>query len=95
MELNKIISCRKGKMIDLILIFQLVVQILLVIKLVVVKFMSPNLILLLTPSEGSSFECLMPLLYKRMHDPNWEIRDSCVEAVTVFAELADTSKFYH
>lgn len=68
----------------------LAVQTLLLIKLCILNFLSPNLALLMSPLEGSSFECLMPLLYKRLHDPNWEIRDSCVEVVTVIAELADT-----
>lgn len=56
--------------------------------------MSPHLALLTNKVEGTSFDCLVPLLYKRLHDPNWEIRDSCVEVVTVIADLADSSKYF-
>ncbi|KAK6643019.1 hypothetical protein RUM43_004522 [Polyplax serrata] len=82
------ITCELLKNTDLPCI--VVVQILLLVKLAIINNMSLDLAFLLNDTENSSLKCLLPLLYKHMHNPSWEIRDSCIEVITTITGLAES-----
>ncbi|KAL0279262.1 UNVERIFIED_CONTAM: hypothetical protein PYX00_000864 [Menopon gallinae] len=66
------------------------VQTLSLIKLAISNFMAPNLVLLINDVKGTSFDYLLKNLYNKLHDQNWEVRDSCVEVIGIIAELSDS-----
>lgn len=50
-----------------------------VCKLAIHNFMPPNLVLLV--ETDSNMNEIGPTLFKRLHDPNWEVRDSVLENI--------------
>ncbi|XP_047107452.1 uncharacterized protein LOC124776482 [Schistocerca piceifrons] len=48
---------------------------------VLVSFMPPNLALLVVPVKDSSINNLGPVVRQRLHDVNWEVRDSALEVL--------------
>ncbi|XP_026271970.1 uncharacterized protein LOC113202106 isoform X5 [Frankliniella occidentalis] len=68
----------------------LVVQALQLIKLCIENFMPPNLALLTNSLSGTSLDHLGPLIYKRLHDPHWEVRDSSLEVLLTLATISHT-----
>lgn len=59
-------------------------------KLAIENFMPPNLVLLVD-SESHMSE-VGATLYKRLHDPNWEIQDSVLEVLNTIAVISEHSK---
>ncbi|XP_072931686.1 uncharacterized protein [Epargyreus clarus] len=59
-----------------------------VITLTVKKFLPPNLSLLLETKPGSCMHELGKLIYMKMHDYNWEVRDSALELLLVCTEIS-------
>ncbi|XP_066588058.1 uncharacterized protein [Prorops nasuta] len=57
-----------------------------VCKLAIHNFMPPNLALLV--DSDSHMNELGPVLYKRLHDPNWEVRDSVLEVLSTIAIIS-------
>ncbi|VVC86569.1 unnamed protein product [Leptidea sinapis] len=57
------------------------------------KFLHPNLSLLLDTKPGSSLHVIGKLMYLKMHDLNWEIRDSALELLLVCTEISFISKY--
>lgn len=55
--------------------------------------MAPTLALLLNKMECSGLEELGPTIAKKLHDPQWEVRDSALELLQSVAEMAKCSKF--
>lgn len=53
--------------------------------------MPPNLALLV--NGESHMNNIGPTLYKRLHDGNWEVRDSALEVLHVIANISETSKY--
>lgn len=41
---------------------------------------------------GSEMQKLGPNILKRMHDPNWEVRDTAIELLTTVANFSIYSK---
>nr|XP_046491029.1 uncharacterized protein LOC124223270 [Neodiprion pinetum] len=56
-------------------------------KLAIQNFMAPNLALLVT-SDSLTNE-MRQVLYKRVHDPNWEVRDSVLEVINTIATISE------
>ncbi|KAI5652104.1 hypothetical protein NE865_00442 [Phthorimaea operculella] len=52
------------------------------------KFLPPNLSLLMESKPGSSIHDLGKLIYMKMHDMHWEIRDSALECLLVCTEIS-------
>lgn len=73
---------------------QIAVQALKLSQLAIERFMSPNLLLLDVNISGTSIELLGPTIMLRLHDVNWEVRDSTLELVTAIATIADVSKYF-
>lgn len=67
----------------------LCVQSLKLVKQTIENFIPPNLALLVNTLEGSSIEILGSLLLQKLHDTNWEVRDSCLEVLQVIASLSE------
>lgn len=66
------------------------VQALKLMREVIVSFMPPNLALLVVPAKDSSINSLGPVLRHRLHDVNWEVRDSALEVlrnVVIISEI--------
>lgn len=61
-----------------------------VCKLAIQNFMPPNLALLI--DSDSHMNEIGPTLYKRLHDPNWEVRDSVLEVLNTIAIISEDSK---
>uniref|UniRef100_A0A1E1W3R1 BRCA1-associated ATM activator 1 n=1 Tax=Pectinophora gossypiella TaxID=13191 RepID=A0A1E1W3R1_PECGO len=59
-----------------------------VIAVTVKKFLPPNLSLLLESKPGSSMHELGKLIYMKMHDLNWEVRDSALELLLVCTHIS-------
>ncbi|XP_076292857.1 integrator complex assembly factor Brat1 [Lasioglossum baleicum] len=58
-----------------------------VCKLAIQNFMPPNLVLLV---EGDShMNEIGPTLFKRLHDVNWEVRDSVLEVLNTIAAISE------
>lgn len=70
---------------------QLAVQALNVTQISIEHFLAPNLALLLSNLTGSGMEHLCPTVFKRLHDINWEIRDSTLEVLHSMVEISDLS----
>lgn len=58
-----------------------------VCKLAIQNFMPPNLALLI--DSDSHMNEIGPTLYKRLHDPNWEVRDSVLEVLNTIAIISE------
>ncbi|XP_012230431.1 uncharacterized protein [Linepithema humile] len=56
-------------------------------KLAIHNFMPPNLALLV--DSDSHMNEIGPTLYKRLHDPNWEVRDSVLEVLNTIATISE------
>lgn len=71
--------------------FQISVKALKVCKLAIQNFMPPNLVLLV---EGDShMNEIGPTLFKRLHDVNWEVRDSVLEVLNTIAAISEDSMY--
>ncbi|XP_050460941.1 uncharacterized protein LOC126856466 [Cataglyphis hispanica] len=56
-------------------------------KLAIHNFMPPNLALLV--DSDSHMNGIGPMLFKRLHDPNWEVRDSVLEVLNTIATISE------
>lgn len=56
-------------------------------KLAIHNFMPPNLALLVD-SDSHMYD-IGPTLFKRLHDPNWEVRDSVLEVLNTIATISE------
>lgn len=56
-------------------------------KLAIHNFMPPNLALLV--DSDSNMNEIGPTLFKRLHDPNWEVRDSAFEVLNTIATISE------
>ncbi|KYN37921.1 BRCA1-associated protein required for ATM activation protein 1 [Trachymyrmex septentrionalis] len=56
-------------------------------KLAIHNFMPPNLALLV--DSDSNMNEIGPTLFKRLHDPNWEVRDSVLEVLNTIAIISE------
>lgn len=61
-------------------------------QLSIEHFLAPNLALLVEDLHGSGMERLGPTVLKRLHDINWEVRDSTLELLTSMSKIAIFSK---
>ncbi|XP_059051549.1 uncharacterized protein LOC131846300 [Achroia grisella] len=68
--------------------FKFVVTALNIITLTVKKFLPPNLSLLMEAKPGSSLHDIGQLIYTKMHDMHWEVRDSALELLYVCTDFA-------
>ncbi|XP_026498986.2 uncharacterized protein LOC113402857 [Vanessa tameamea] len=59
-----------------------------VITITVKKFLPPNLSLLLDAKPGSPMHELGKLIYMKMHDFHWEVRDSALELLYVCTDIS-------
>ncbi|CAH2106084.1 unnamed protein product [Euphydryas editha] len=59
-----------------------------VIAITVKKFIPPNLSLLMDSKPGSTMHELGKLIYMKMHDLNWEVRDSALELLYVCTDIS-------
>lgn len=66
---------------------KLTVQALKLCKLAIQNFMPPNLALLV--DSESHMDELGATLFKRIHDTNWEVRDSVLEVLNVIATISE------
>lgn len=69
---------------------QICVKALKICKLAIQNFMSPNLVLL--TETDSHMKEIGPTLFKRLHDVNWEVRDSVLETLNTIAVISEDSK---
>ena len=60
------------------------------LKLSIEKYMSPNLALLVDNTENNALHLVSPLLRSKLHDSNWEIRDSALEILITISTIACT-----
>ncbi|XP_065079249.1 uncharacterized protein LOC135702161 [Ochlerotatus camptorhynchus] len=51
--------------------------------------LSPNLALLMDNIKGSGLEFVGRIVYKRLHDSNWEVRDSALELLASIVEISE------
>ncbi|XP_057318159.1 uncharacterized protein LOC130663104 [Microplitis mediator] len=65
----------------------LCVRALKICRLAIENFMPPNLALLV--NGESHMNNIGPTLYKRLHDGNWEVRDSALEVLHVIANISE------
>ncbi|CAL1678631.1 unnamed protein product [Lasius platythorax] len=56
-------------------------------ELAIHNFMPPNLALLV--DSDSHMNGIGPMLFKRLHDPNWEVRDSVLEVLNTIATISE------
>lgn len=56
--------------------------------------MPPNLALLTNSLSGTSFDQLGSLIFKRLHDPHWEVRDSSLEVLHTLATISQSSMYH-
>lgn len=61
-------------------------------QLSVEHFMAPNLALLVDTMSGSDMQKLGPMILKRLHDSNWEVRDTVLELLTSIANISFKSE---
>lgn len=73
--------------------FQFTVTALNVIMVTVKKFLQPNLSLLMESRPGSAIDDLGHLVYAKLQDRSWEVRDSALELLLVCTEISYISKF--
>lgn len=57
------------------------------------NFMPPNLALLVNTMKGSTIDQVGPILQKRLHDVNWNVRDSALEVLQVVTSIAEISEY--
>lgn len=58
------------------------------ITITVKKFLPPSLSLLMESIPGSAIHDLGQLIFEKLHDRNWEVRDSALELLLVCTELS-------
>ncbi|XP_071444768.1 BRCA1-associated ATM activator 1 [Hetaerina americana] len=68
---------------------QVVVQAFQLMKRCIEDFIPPNLALLTNSLQNSSLSQLGPLLEKRIHDLNWEVKDSVYEVLECISSISD------
>ncbi|KAG8227375.1 hypothetical protein J437_LFUL000383, partial [Ladona fulva] len=68
---------------------KIVVQCFQLMKRCIEDFIPPNLALLINSVSNSSLSQLGPLLAKRIHDPNWEVKDSVFEVLECISNISD------
>lgn len=71
---------------------QVVVKALKLIEIAVSKYMTPNMVLLVDINKDSAIGMIGTLLYGKLHDPTWEVRDSALEVLRTISENAVSSK---
>ncbi|XP_028162618.1 uncharacterized protein LOC114354432 [Ostrinia furnacalis] len=59
-----------------------------VMTVTVQKFLPPNLSLLMEAEPGSAIHEMGKLMFTKMHDINWEVRDSALELLNVCTEIS-------
>ncbi|XP_037944561.1 uncharacterized protein LOC119677333 [Teleopsis dalmanni] len=64
------------------------VQALKLLQLGIEHFLSPNMALLVDNLQGSGLVCLGPIILKRFHDIDWEVRDSTLELTTSIVSIS-------
>ena len=69
-------------------------QALKLVNLSIAKYMAPNLALLVNRTSDSALSLLGPMLNTRLHDLNWEVRDSALEVVNTISEIANKSELH-
>lgn len=89
-EINYDHSCN----LEFYLYFQHIVESLKLIQTSIEHFLAPNLALLMDKLEGSGMENLGPIIYKRLHDLSWEVRDSVLELLHAIVVISHESKQY-
>ncbi|KAF5293603.1 hypothetical protein FQA39_LY03088 [Lamprigera yunnana] len=67
---------------------RLVVRILKLINLSIVRFMSPHMALLVEGSKDSTMAKLGSLLATKLHDQDWDVRDSSLEILHTVSDIA-------
>lgn len=72
---------------------QLVVKALKLVNVSLVKYMSPNLALLVDRTNDSTLAVLGPLLCTKLCDMTWEVRDSALEVVCTISHMSSTSEY--
>lgn len=60
----------------------------------ILKFLSPNLALLVDKGSDSTLDILGPTLYMKLHDRSWEVRDTALEVVHSISSISQTSNFF-
>lgn len=73
---------------------RLAVQALKLTQLCIEQFMSPNMALLVNTIQNSCMEALGPIILKRMHDNEWETRDSTLELLDSMVKISEISEFF-
>lgn len=68
------------------------VEVLKLAQLSVEHFMAPNLALLVDTLSGSDMQKLGPTIMKRLHDVNWEVRDTVLELLASMANISLASE---
>lgn len=61
-------------------------------QLAIEYFLAPNLALLMDDLKGTGLEFVGRVVYKRLHDSSWEVRDSALELLTSITEISASSK---
>lgn len=72
---------------------RLAVQSLQLAQLSIEHFLAPNLALLVDTMQGSAIETLGPTVMRRLHDTNWEVRDSTLELLAAVSNISIFSKY--
>lgn len=72
---------------------QLTVLALKLVQLSIKHFMPPNLALLVNELEDPSMCYIGSVLYQRLHDINWEVRDSTLEVIHEIVVISEFSKY--
>lgn len=72
---------------------RLAVQALKLTQLCIEQFMSPNMALLVNTMQNSCLEALGPIIFKRIHDNEWETRDSTLELLDSMVKISEISEF--
>ncbi|KRT83220.1 HEAT domain-containing protein, partial [Oryctes borbonicus] len=71
---------------------RVIIEALKLLNLSISKYMSPNLALLIDKTKDSALDQIGPLLINKLHDMNWEVRDSALEILVTISMFA-YSKF--
>lgn len=71
---------------------QLSVQALKLTQLAVEHFLAPNLALLVENLKDSALDILGPTVARRLHDKNWEVRDSALELLGAMGQISVVSE---
>ncbi|RZC33047.1 hypothetical protein BDFB_004776 [Asbolus verrucosus] len=69
---------------------QLVTKALKLVNISITKYMSPNLALLVDRTADSVMAGLGHLLYTKLHDSTWEVRDTALEVVCTISHMSNT-----